>query len=303
MMSIKENLKNSIKSAIDNLLLEEFDIDRSNIPVEFDKTILLFYKSFRQKMLPIRRWTVIKHPDVTIPADLNAGFNSLVKALETGSDDISRYMTTRIAKAGHVDLMLDCDEIYHFHLSDKDHPKNEKFNARTDKRAFVYFDYTKDKAYVIDIYRHGAEKNFIKDRLIKLWKQYPEACARNVQEGQLESDYSDGEHAKLRAHGINSLIQLDETHFFITSGVSADGITAIDDVFYHNRAMHLIDAYAKNIEANVASIFSTSNKIDVTFSCRNRYDVWIKITRNGTTEVEQKLFCIETPHLRQPAKK
>lgn len=260
------DLQQDYKKIVDDVLKTEFAVPSSKISNDYDNTIILFSKLHRQQVFINRPWKVVKHPDVAIPTNLQSGYGALLKALETGID-ITKFMTTHIDDAEFDDVMLDCDGVYHFHLGEKPHPTKPTFNERTDERVFAYLDIYGNSAYVIDLYKHGAERNLIKDRIKKLWKQYPNAIKRNVQEGVLDVDYSDEDIYKMRKAQINAGIQLDKNHFFISEkGLTLAG-TAIEDTMYLTKTVSCFRKIEKDIssvkEVDNATLFNDFGKLCV----------------------------------------
>lgn len=243
-----DNLRKDYATVINNILQNVYNIPYKYLPCDYERSVIMFSKILRRRIYINRKWKVIQHPELTITPDLQKGFEALIHALEQGKD-IEKFMTTTIYDPNFSDMMLDCEEIYHFHLSSLPHKTNPMFNERTNERAFVYMDLNNSMAYIIDIYKHGAEQNLIQDRIKKLWEHYPEACKANVQEGKLTVQITDKNGSELRGIGINPIFQLDENHIFVPNGgVSTDG-TAVKDSLYlvqTNRLLYKLESIIKD---------------------------------------------------------
>lgn len=289
MSAINIDLKKDYKFIIESLLIGEFNITSNYIPAEYDKTIILFSKIFRQQAYLMNAWDIIEHPDLNIPPLLQKGYESLKQALKTGNRDILKYLTTLINNADHSDQMLDCDCIYHFHLSSEPHQANPRFNKRTDERAFVYFDKNENKAYIIDIYKHGAEKKQVRDRIIKLWQKYPKACINNVKKGKLLTQFNDEEITSLRQNQINGFIQLDEEHFFIPSGGVTLAGTSMEDTFYLIQTNKNLTNLEKKIKIDIIPNFKCNGTIKVKIY-NKKFDVYLKISINGIIKLDTIIF-------------
>ncbi len=228
------NIKNDFKDIVKNILSTIYGISQDTLSDDYNTLVIQLSKFIRQRVILERKWNVEISSKINIPNNLKAGFESLVNALEEGKG-ILRYTTTRIDYIEHDDMMLDCDGFYHFHLSNLPYANNPNFNERTDERAFVYCNTKTSTAYIVDIYKHGAEKNNIKDRIYKLWREFPEACKYSIHEGKLLATFDDKDVKELRKNQINTGIQLDANHFYMPCfGLTTAGTSSLDTFYLIN---------------------------------------------------------------------
>lgn len=244
------DIKKDFKDILKNILSSAYGLSKADLTDNYDSLVITFSKYMRQCLFLNRKWDVKISPQIVVPAARQNGFNKLIEALKNGND-ILRYTTTLTDNINHNDTMLDCDGFYHFHLSDNPHPKKLNFNERTYERAFVYCDKSSSTAYIVDIYKHGAEQNNIKDRLLKLWTQFPEACKYIVQEGKLINSYDDSAISELRKNQVNCGIQLDNTHFFMPGiyGLTTARTSVIDTMYLiqTNKELDILDKLVQTI--------------------------------------------------------
>ena len=277
------------KKIIDSLLENEYRVPSENIPKDFDSSIIMFSKILRRRNCIInKKWAVVE--GLKIDEKLKGGFEALKNALKTGVN-IERFMTTNIDRPNSTDKMLDCDQIYHFHLSSEPHEKNNNFNKRTNERVFVYFDFDNTKAYFIDIYPHGAENNRVEEIIIKLYEKYPEICKNNIYEAKLSTQYKDSEISCLRKNNINPIFQVDENHIFCPGGgVTLNGVS-IKDVFSKIYIVKYLKKLKKSIYELLKPIVKESDNIDIELY-NKKSNVYIKIKVNEKIFKEEFLFEI-----------
>lgn len=155
---------------------------------------------------------VLQAKTLSVPSDLQAGFNLLCTKLQNG-DDVYSHLSLEIENAEYNDMLLNDWGIYHLHLGTKPHPKNPKFIERTGPVLFAKI--TDRAAYLIAVLQHGkgfetvwAEKNLLK--ILKgnwptLLEPYRIPDIRN-----LSPQISEEDRIKYRNEGITTFIELDE---------------------------------------------------------------------------------------------
>lgn len=177
---------------------KNFDINLTNYITYINKTF--FFN---------KKWTVIEHPNLQIPNNLEKGFNLLKSHLETGSD-INIHLSTKYTEE-YNDMLLNDWGIHHFHLGET--VSDNGFIKRTKELAFIKF--YADKAYIIAIQSHGnwANKKFIEE-IDKFW---PEIIEHSYCEDAIDITHNptSEEQQKFRECGLNSAIKLENGKIYL----------------------------------------------------------------------------------------
>ena len=282
------DIKNDFKDIVKNILSTTYGIPQDKLSNNYNALVIKFSKFIRQRAILERKWTVKISSKINIPDNLGDGFNSLVNALEEGKD-ILRYTTTQIDNIEHDDMMLNCDGFYHFHLSNLPHPKNPNFNKRTDERAFVYCNTKNSTAYIVDIYKHGAENNDIKDRINKLWKEFPEACKYSIHEGILLAKFDDKDVIELRKNQINTGIQLDANHFYMPIfGLTTAGTSTLD-TFFLMRINKTLDNIERIVQKEILPKMKDEKITDIKIYNIN-FTIYLRFLSNSKAKLDTVLI-------------
>ncbi len=292
------DIKSDFKDIVKNILSAIYATSKDELSDDYNTLVIRFSKFIRQRALLERKWTVKISSNINIPNNLKDGFESLVNALKEGVG-ILRYTTTQIDYIEHDDMMLDCDGFYHFHLSNLVHPKNPNFNRRTDERAFVYCDAKNSTAYIVDIYKHGAENNDIKDRIKKLWKEFPEACKYSVHEGKLLVNFDDKDVMELRKNQINAGIQLDENHYYMPPFGITTAATSTLDTFFLMQINKALDNIEQLVRKEILPNMKDENITDIKIYNTN-FAICLKFLSDSKTKLDMVLFN-DMCELLQPA--
>ncbi len=121
-------------------------------------TILMRYLNLISRTLPVIQWTVKKSTNITakkLSKEICAGLKNFIRKAELG-EDLTPYMSTKMACPDYADLMFYNWGIYHFHLGIESHPKKKYkgFVARTNELLFGVADPATAILYLIDIHSH-----------------------------------------------------------------------------------------------------------------------------------------------------
>jgi hypothetical protein len=199
---------------------------------------------------------------LTVPADLQAGFDLLKEKVEKG-DDLTPHLSGLLDKIDFNDPLLNAWKIHHFHLGVKPHDKKPGLVERTGPILLGMVQ--ENDFYAIDIIGHGAQGNpevFYEQDLVEiLHKNWPTMMDRyRIKNGKAATPKPTNAEVKMtRDAGITLITQADDgTLYMPTVGFTSVGGTTKDTggqiVFEVMRISHAVKLLQKIIVKKIATL-------------------------------------------------
>lgn len=180
-----------------------------------DDTFILYF-NYYERVVPARRYQIIKSNAFTCPQNLERGLQSLESKLLLG-DSIKAHLSTKILEIEYFDYLLSDWGIYHLQLGTQPHPRIPGFVERTVPLLFVRF--IDDTAYFIDVMQHGQWT--CRDCVEIIHKNW----AQTINNSKLNSaidiylNPTDDEIAQYRRANINYFIKLNDNSIYAPIGM------------------------------------------------------------------------------------
>ncbi|EKZ5661019.1 hypothetical protein REX01_000129 [Klebsiella aerogenes] len=184
--------------------------------------------------------TIIELPNIAIPNELRAGYDSLKKKITSG-ESIKGHLSKSIVKTDYNDLLLNSWNIHHLHLSNI--PSTSGFFERTGPVLFAIF--FKNVAVFIDILSHGigCSDVWVNTNLIeKLHKYLPQSIANFKLNNIRGESYSPSEMRALRSKHCNFTIQVADGTVYGIMGLMSNG-NSFFDIYAVMKIKSRIDYY------------------------------------------------------------
>ncbi|KWS19011.1 hypothetical protein [Pseudomonas syringae] len=208
---------------------------------------VLFFHAGKRRIEPRPRAVKISTA-FACPAEYQSRWAALVVKIEAG-DDLSPHLSLRIEDVMGKDQLLMDWGVYHLHLGQAPHPKNQSFVERTGPVVFGFP--TVDAFHAIGVYEHGAWSD---GSVIEIMhSNWPHLTQRAQIQGtgmSLTQNYTDEDRRKLRAVGINLITPLSDGTCLspVGGGYSGNGISA-EGVIASDRERELIKEIQNQIHA------------------------------------------------------
>ncbi len=193
------------------------------------------YFNLTGRLIPRRPRHVIRSREFRCPQERLTGLRLIEHKMSSGGD-LNPHLTTRLEKTWLNDGLLSHWDIQHFHLGEC--MTQSGFVVRTAELLFARV--TADAAYLLDVRDHGSfSDQELFQALQSNWPETLDIC-RLSRLVALPVDPSGLDVAKLRAAGINSISQADDSHFYMplgggvtTSGVSVEVVELATRILVH----------------------------------------------------------------------
>lgn len=192
----------------------------------------LFFHASKRRIEPRPR-TVELSTAFACPSEYQSGWSALVAKIEAG-DDLAPHLSLRIEDVmGKDPLLLDWG-VYHLHLGQALHPKNQAFVERKGPVAFGFP--TFDAFHAIGIYEHGAwSDSSVIETMHSNWPHLTKRAQVQRAGMSLTQKYTDEDRKMLRDAGINLITPLSDGTFLFPvggsysgNGISTEGVIASD---------------------------------------------------------------------------
>ena len=132
-----------------------------------NKNYFYQYYNLLNRVIPLKERKLIENPNMVVPKDIENGYEKLKFDIKIGNN-LNKYQTDNIFYAYKNDLMLDRDDLFHFHLSTTIQTQ-EKYKGLVERTDFLAIAKVKnDEVIIIDIVKHihenkgEANKNSLK---------------------------------------------------------------------------------------------------------------------------------------------
>ncbi|HFK5718000.1 TPA: hypothetical protein ACG0MD_004222 [Enterobacter roggenkampii] len=222
-----------------------------------------------QRRIPsAKRRIVIELPGIQVPKETEKAYDSIRRKLTLGLS-IKPHLSLSTSKYIYNDLLLNCWNIHHLHLSEE--PYKKGYFRRTGPVLFcMFFD---NAVVLIDIMPHGSGHSdvWVNEKLIKkLHKYLPESIERYKVKGIRGHNLDSTQRLALQKSHCNYSLKMEDGTVYQLMGIMSNG-----DCFHDiHRLMHVqrtIDYFTKVIELNEHSISTSlesnlSEKISLTIS-------------------------------------
>lgn len=222
-MIIKADFEADWTAELRRIMEDDWSMDIAAVKPQ--ELAVLFFHAGKRRIEPRPR-TVKISTSFACPPEHQSGWTALVAKIEAG-DDLSPHLSLRIEDAmGKDPLLLDWG-VYHLHLGQALHPKNQSFTDRTGPVVFGFP--TVDAFHAIGIYDHGAwSDSSVIETMHSNWPHLTQGAQLQRSDMSLTQNYTDEDRTKLRAAGINLITPLaDGTFLFpVGGGCSGNGVWA-----------------------------------------------------------------------------
>lgn len=229
-MVIKADFEADWTTELRRIMEEDWAMDLAAVKPE--ELPVLFFHAGKRRIEPSPR-TVKLSTSFACPPEHQAGWAALMGKIEAGAD-LSPHLSLRIEDVmGKDPLLLDWG-VYHLHLGQASHPKNQNFIERTGPLVFGFP--TVDAFHAIGIYDHCAwSDSSIIETMHSNWPHLTERAQVRGAGMSLTHSYTDEDRKKLRAAGINLITPLADGTFLFPvgggysgNGISTEGVMASD---------------------------------------------------------------------------
>lgn len=189
------------------------------------------YLNALYRRVTVQPRTFYKSKTLTIPPEVQAGYDLLRKKVENG-EDLTPHLSSLLDDVNFNDPLLNAWKIHHFHLGTKPHPTKSHLVERTGPilLAMVHG----DEFHAIAILAHGRGGNhdvfYDQDLIEILHESFPDMMARFKINGKAASPKPTNEEVKvLRDAGITAFAQTnDGTLYMPNFGFTSVGGTTKD---------------------------------------------------------------------------
>lgn len=246
--------------------LEQFGFQFNNGLTTLENLKTVF--ALQRRIPSVKRRIVIELPGIQVPKETEKAFDSIRRKLTLGVS-IKPHLSLSTSKYIHNDLLLNCWNIHHLHLSEEPYKKGY-FNRTGPVLFCMFFD---NAVVLIDIMPHGSGHSdvWVNEKLIKkLHKYLPESIERYKVKGITGHDLDSKQRLALQKSHCNYSLKMEDGTVYQLMGIMSNG-----DCFHDiHRLMHVqrnIDYFTKVIELNEHSISTSlesnpSEKISLTIS-------------------------------------
>lgn len=246
--------------------LEQFGFQFNNGLTTLENLKTVF--ALQRRIPSVKRRIVIELPGIQVPKETEKAFDSIRRKLTLGVS-IKPHISLSTSKYIHNDLLLNCWNIHHLHLSEEPYKKGY-FNRTGPVLFCMFFD---NAVVLIDIMPHGSGHSdvWVNEKLIKkLHKYLPESIERYKVKGITGHDLDSKQRLALQKSHCNYSLKMEDGTVYQLMGIMSNG-----DCFHDiHRLMHVqrnIDYFTKVIELNEHSISTSlesnpSEKISLTIS-------------------------------------
>lgn len=200
--------------------------------------LITAYCSMLGRRVKAAKRRVHLNPSLSVPDEVAAGFELLVRKFEDG-EDVNPHLNKFSIKLDKNDQLLYDWGINHFHLGTTLDPSG--FIQRTGPIAYAIV--KENDVYIITVAEHGhwSDKNLLEI----VDANWPELIAGWKIDGEWEVDFSSEEIGKLRKGGINSGIRLANGNSYISpgggincAGGSTLAVLAADNMYHRFKDLH-----------------------------------------------------------------
>ena len=246
--------------------LEQFGFQFNNGLTTLENLKTVF--ALQRRIPSVKRRIVIELPGIQVPKETEKAFDSIRRKLTLGVS-IKPHLSLSTSKYIHNDLLLNCWNIHHLHLSEEPYKKGY-FNRTGPVLFCMFFD---NAVVLIDIMPHGSGHSdvWVNEKLIKkLHKYLPESIERYKVKGITGHDLDSKQRLALQKSHCNYSLKMEDGTVYQLMGIMSNG-----DCFHDiHRLMHVqrnIDYFTKVIELKEHSISTSlesnpSEKISLTIS-------------------------------------
>lgn len=124
-----------------------------DVPGESDDDALRRYLNILNRRVPVANRTTHQSSTLSVPANLQAGYDQLIQVSEAGRD-LRPYQSTLLERSAFNDLLLNDWGFQHFHMGVGPHPTKPDFQDRTGPLLFAMV--TDTDLYCIAIGDHSS---------------------------------------------------------------------------------------------------------------------------------------------------
>lgn len=287
------NIKINLKEDFINLLKLEMD----SFKIEYDSFESIEYQylnySRKRKIPTVKR--VYHTPKLFAFYKYKNEINEIIKSLEQNRD-LTFRLSLLSTNSKKRDKMLDFFNIYHFHLGNKPHKKNELFVERTGDLLFVYF--YENEAYILGVFPHPEE--WLENNWFQIvYNNWPDLCSKFELYGITgDDDFSREEIVELRKNGINTAVYMNgKSYIPLSFGVATSGARIEDTRLIDKTYILLEDLETRLINDLESHLKEHLSKKIYTDFFSSKGDVSIKIKSledyNITLSIKNPIMCLE----------
>lgn len=225
--------------------LEQFGFQFNNGLTTLENLKTIF--ALQRRIPSVKRRIVIELPGIQVPKETEKAFDSIRRKLTLGVS-IKPHLSLSTSKYIHNDLLLNCWNIHHLHLSEEPYKKGY-FNRTGPVLFCMFFD---NAVVLIDIMPHGRGHSdvWVNEKLIKkLHKYLPESIERYKAKGITGHDLDSKQRLALQKNHCNYSLKMEDGTVYQLMGIMSNG-----DCFHDiHRLMHVqrhIDYFTQVIQAD-----------------------------------------------------
>lgn len=211
--NVSIDAERDVLNHVKDILRNEGFRDANNLS---DDDTLILYFNYHERVIPARRYQIIKSNAFLCPPDLEQGLLSLESKLSRG-ESVNPHLSTKILDIEYFDYLLSDWGVYHLHLGTQPHPRLPGFVKRTGPVLFARFTY--DTAYFINVMQHGQWT--CRDCVEIIHENW----AQTINQSKLNSAFdislnpTDDEIAQFRKANINYFIKLKDNSIYAPIGM------------------------------------------------------------------------------------
>lgn len=237
-----------------NRCAEMLEAEGYEVPSGSPRDVIRAYATVRNRRVSARVRGLHK-ANYQVPTHLREG-ESLFLSKVTAGHDLWPHQSRKISKTGIEDGMLNDFGIQHFHLGTQPDSKHSHLIAGTKELLFAVV--TNTDFYAIGIYDHDAwSEQGLLDVIHATWPQLMRSSMLNADSDSnvvgLSAQYSDADHAKLRAAGVNVITQRPDGSIHMPPG---GGVTTAKTGMKVAREVIQILDFIQRLESEVADAFA-----------------------------------------------
>lgn len=237
-----------------NRCAEMLKAEGYEVPSGSPPDIITAYATVRNRRVSARVRALHK-ANYQVPAHLSAG-ESLLLSKVTAGGDLWPHQSRKISNTGIEDGMLNDFGIQHFHLGTQPDSKHSHLISGTKELLFAVV--TDTDFYAIGIYDHNAwSQQRLLDVTHATWPQLMRPSMLNASSDSnvlgLSAQYSDVDHAELRAVGVNVITQRPDGSIHMPPG---GGVTTAKTGAKVAMQVIQIRDLIKSLEGQVADAFT-----------------------------------------------
>ncbi|HHR5699964.1 TPA: hypothetical protein ACS624_003080 [Klebsiella michiganensis] len=225
--------------------LEQFGFQFNNGLTTLENLKAVF--ALQRRIPSVKRRIVIELPGIQVPKETEKAYDSIRRKLTLGLS-IKPHLSLSTSKYIYNDLLLNCWNIHHLHLSEE--PYKKGYFQRTGPVLFcMFFD---NAVVLIDIMPHGSGHSdvWVNEKLIKKMHKYlPESIERYKVKGITGHDLDSKQRLALQKSHCNYSLKMEDGTVYQLMGIMSNG-----DCFHDiHRLMHVqrnIDYFTQVIQAD-----------------------------------------------------